>query len=222
MGDPEAIPSNFDESRRLYEGMSPKDLIAQLVARDALLRVALQRSREAEKDSLHDPLTGVLNRRGLAGFLDKRRQEFRRAIDVERTDLALLIDLDKFKTINDTLGHSTGDKTLQQVARVLELSVRQGDQVGRLGGDEFFAVLLAATPATGRKVAERMRASATIARTADPSVPIPTFSIGIAPINYTQPTEILLDEVDRAMYTAKGGGGDRIYAVNPGIIKLPE
>ena len=106
--------------------------------REFPLRLLLREMRRANYLAQHDPLTGLFNRTVLTQQLEKALEEGR--------DVALLlIDLDDFKTINDSSGHDEGDKTLQFVARKLTMAARTTDMVARLGGDEF-AILLVDAP----------------------------------------------------------------------------
>ncbi|MEM7210516.1 MAG: EAL domain-containing protein [Pseudomonadota bacterium] len=107
---------------------------AQLEERNSEMQLVQQ---EIEHRSLHDPLTGIANRR----FLDHRLQEMAEHCRVSGAWLgALHIDLDRFKHINDTLGHAAGDAVLKHVANVLQTSVPAGDFCARVGGDEFVVV----------------------------------------------------------------------------------
>jgi diguanylate cyclase (GGDEF)-like protein len=106
----------------------------------ALFRRQEQQSGRIEHMARHDILTGIANRRALVEMLDQRIARAHR--EVSSSFAVLYIDLDRFKNVNDTLGHPAGDLLLQTVAKRLRVSVREGDTVARFGGDEF-AVLLA-------------------------------------------------------------------------------
>src|SRR5581483_8521336 len=110
-----------------------------LRAEEAARRHAEERAREAlEYQAMHDPLTGLANRQLFADRLTQTLARSRR----EDGEFALLIlDLDGFKTVNDTMGHEAGDQVLREVARRLTASLRESDTAARMGGDEF-AVLL--------------------------------------------------------------------------------
>lgn len=222
MSEHESLPKNFEDARELYESMPHGDLVAQTVAKDALIKLLLQRNKEAERDRYHDPLTGLPNRKGLTKFYDERRQQFRRAGDTSKTDLMLIIDLDGFKQINDTYGHDAGDASLQRIADALNLSSRAGDRLARLGGDEFAGILLSATPSEGKIFTERLKENAAALASADSSIIIPNFSAGIAPIDYARPFSDAYKLADQAMYRAKRQGGDQVFVIEPGVIKLPE
>jgi diguanylate cyclase (GGDEF)-like protein/PAS domain S-box-containing protein len=157
-----------------------------------------------ERLSRTDSLTGLLNKRALLDRLEYEAERARRY----RTPLALLIcDLDHFKEINDTYGHSTGDKVLQVFADILTSSVRRPDIVGRFGGDEFM-VIFPQTQARGAEdFAERLRANVESMGFAD-SFPFRlTVSIGITRFegpgdNY----QTLIKRADSALYASKREG----------------
>ncbi|WP_417671618.1 PAS domain-containing protein [Roseibium sp.] len=112
-----------------------KELLAARQAVEEQNQILQETKSQAEYDSLHDALTGLPNRR----YLDQRLTEWRNG--TREKELALLqIDLDRFKAINDTLGHAAGDFILQHVAKVLQDNCRQDDFVARIGGDEFIVL----------------------------------------------------------------------------------
>jgi diguanylate cyclase (GGDEF)-like protein len=111
-------------------------------------------NRTLERLTLIEPLTELLNRRGLQQALSREVQHLRRGV----TGAAVLVvDLDDFKRINETLGHAAGDVVLKEVGRRLRASVRAVDYVGRLGGDEFMLILPETDPPEVMRVAERIR-----------------------------------------------------------------
>lgn len=156
-----------------------------------------------QHDALHDPLTGLANR---ALFVDRlelalrrgRRQPGRLACAV------LFVDLDRFKLVNDSLGHLAGDRLLQIVAERLEQAVRPGDTVARLGGDEF-TVLLESLPDTeeANAVASRVHEALKLPITIQGRELSTSASIGIATAGPGARPEDVLRDADRAMYRAK-------------------
>ena len=156
-----------------------------------------------------DALTGVLAR----GAMEERGRELvERAARGERTMAALLLDLDRFKDVNDRLGHEAGDRMLRHLAEQARLVLRGEDLLCRLGGDEFVALLPNTDLAGARIVAERLRealsAQALVIR--GQSIPIP-LSIGVAAsLGASDDLESLIRRADQAMYDAKRAGGDRI------------
>ncbi len=156
--------------------------------------------------AFYDPLTGLPNRRLL-------QERLKHGIDVERRDgkqLALLmLDLDRFKAVNDSLGHLAGDELLQQVAARITFRLRDVDMVARLGGDEFIVLLEdIAHPEDAARVAEEIIAdlSKPFGLAEDEEVQIGV-SIGISlyPQHGDNP-EILMDHADAALYQAKDAG----------------
>jgi diguanylate cyclase (GGDEF)-like protein len=177
--------------------------------------VDITRRKEAEEQlqhlADHDPLTGLLNRRGFDQRLEQHIAEVRR---YGRRSAVLLIDLDRFKCINDTLGHAAGDEVLQKVARQLAQRCRRSDVLARLGGDEFAVLLHEVDAASAQLVADELRtAIKENAQLRDHQVQI-TASIGVAILDETRdltPRE-LLAAADIAMYQAKEAGRDRSCA----------
>jgi len=193
-------------------GVPGEDLI-YAVARDVTDRKVLE--QELELLSRSDPLTGVFNRRRFDEALEAQLAYTRR---YGRGGALLIVDLDRFKQINDEFGHAAGDEALRAVARVLAANLRQSDTLGRgagglvarLGGDEF-ALLLPEADAAG--------AEAVAARLVDALAASPLeidgreirlgISIGVATFdeNGCPPAEELLAAADRAMYVVKAAGG---------------
>lgn len=155
-----------------------------------------------------DSLTGVLNRRS---FLE----ETQRAVSAcRRRDepLAFLsIDLDHFKTVNDTAGHPAGDRALIEVTRVLERALRTGDILGRLGGEEFGIAAPGATGKAAEMIAERLRILVEGAKLGIPSGSALTVSIGVAVTRDTsEKMETLIHRADASLYEAKRAGRNRV------------
>ena len=143
-----------------------------------------------------DPLTGLANRRfiltQLGGMVSGARRH-------DRPLTVAIIDIDHFKTVNDTRGHAEGDRVLAAVARALREHLRAEDQLGRLGGEEFLALLPETDARAANKAAEKLRSSV-----AEVGV---TVSIGWAAWA-GEPGDELLGSADDALYTAKRRGRD--------------
>jgi diguanylate cyclase (GGDEF)-like protein/PAS domain S-box-containing protein len=123
----------------------------------ALIGVALANARlydDAKYLSQRDPVTGLLNHRGIRAPLDK---ELARSERSGGHFAVMMMDLDNFKLLNDTYGHASGDRVLQEVAAILSKSVRRGDYVGRYGGDEFLALLPDTDAGSALKTIERVK-----------------------------------------------------------------
>jgi diguanylate cyclase (GGDEF)-like protein len=165
--------------------------------------------------ALHDPLTALPNR---ALLLDRLRVAIRRVQRPQAEKFAVLqVDLDRFKVINDSLGHGRGDRLLQALAGRLQACVRPGDTVARLGGDEF-AVLLEDLddPADALRVAERMRAELQVPFVVEGHELYSAASVGVVmgDARYHEPEELLRD-ADTALHQAKAAGRGRHVVFDP-------
>ncbi len=156
----------------------------------------------------HDGLTGLLNRRR---FEQELRRVIAEAARYGQPGSLLLLDIDHFKSINDTLGHLAGDQILAKVAQVLRGVLRETDSAARLGGDEFAILLPQTDEHQAQTVASRIVVAVReLAREGGQSAITSSVSIGIGTITaQTQHVEEILDAADSAMYRAKRCGGDR-------------
>ena len=171
----------------------------------AIERIRLQ--EELKERATRDPLTGVYNRRY---FNEVIEQELVRSRRYEHPIGFLMIDIDRFKEINDRFGHQTGDKVLQAVADLLVAQVRESDIVVRYGGDEFL-IMLIETDGETDAVAERIHAAVAERNKTNELIPFAvTLSIGAAHWNptSTEPIERVLAEADKRMYAAKRPKGN--------------
>lgn len=169
-----------------------------------------RRRREAEDMSRLDPLTNLYNRRHFFAIVEgeggKNRQYLR--------DLSLMIlDLDHFKAINDTYGHSVGDKALQDVARIIEASIRDRDIPCRYGGEEFAVLLPQAGIEAAQGIGQRLREAieGTVVQSDRGPVRL-TVSIGVACLAVTDEADFdtLIDRADAALYEAKNAGRNQL------------
>lgn len=165
----------------------------------------------------HDPLTGLFNRRRFGEELERVVAYARR---YAQPAALLLVDLDRFKDVNDTYGHAVGDELLVQLATTLTDRLRETDIVGRLGGDEFGVLLPHATPeeaqGTATALLREVRTNTSV-RAGDRTVRL-TASIGITSIDSSLQggAAELLVQADLAMYEAKEDGRDRHASATPG------
>ncbi len=176
-----------------------------------------RREEELSFLATHDPLTGLPNR---TLILDRVEQMLARSVRNQTPVAALFVDLDNFKSINDTLGHGAGDELLRAVAARLKGVVRDADALGRLGGDEFVVVSDALTLEVGPElIAERLLEALEqpfkLGADRDTRVTV-TASIGIAAGAHTSAEE-LLREADIAMYRAKWDGKHRYVVFEAGM-----
>ncbi len=159
--------------------------------------------------ALTDPLTGLLNRRGLEAELPKLLALARR---YQAPVSVVMLDIDRFKRVNDTYGHPVGDEVLRRLGRILEASVRKEDLAVRYGGEEFLLILFGAGREAAKDVVERVRERFRTERV--PPVPHPlTLSAGIAGGEVPEGKEVLEEWVlkaDYALLRAKEAGRDRV------------
>jgi diguanylate cyclase (GGDEF)-like protein/PAS domain S-box-containing protein len=152
----------------------------------------------------HDALTGLPNRILIHTLLHDLLG--RKASGV----VVFFLDVDRFKTVNDAIGHAAGDAILTQLAARLRPAVRTGDVVGRIGGDEFVVICENLHFTDAQVVAERLRAAVKKAFSLGGRQIFLNISIGIAPAGPGDTAETMLDAADMAMYQAKNAGGDGI------------
>ncbi len=173
---------------------------------------ARMRAEAARERSMSDALTGLLNRYGLQRSLRRNLSEARR---YDRPLSCLMIDLDHFKTVNDTYGHGAGDAALMQVARVLTEAVRGSDVVCRYGGEEFL-ILTPDTPLEGAfALGEKIRAAASARVFGDGERVFPlTLSAGVAQLRETESAHDMIARADEALYDAKESGRNRVESAN--------
>ena len=190
-----------EDSLRLYQLLA----IGLLLLYGSLFRIVSVASRRLRHQALHDDLTDLPNRALLYENMEDAIETARRQ---DGMAAVLLIDLDRFKEVNDTLGHDHGDRLLEEVADRLAATLRKGDTLARLGGDEF-AVLVCDVPDRGLVVELAGRLQNALARpfTLHGVVAMLDASIGIAycPDHGTD-VNVLVRRADVAMYDAKRGG----------------
>ena len=166
---------------------------------------------QARSEALTDPLTGIGNRRRL-------ETAFREAVEgAERggpVPSLILLDIDHFKAFNDHHGHRVGDRVLQVVARLMAANVKEGDVVGRLGGEEFAVLLRDALESQAVEVAERLRRRIANCRirlkNANEFLDRLTVSLGVGRLRPGETVQGWLERVDAALYAAKRQGRDRV------------
>jgi diguanylate cyclase (GGDEF)-like protein len=190
-----------------------------MVLRDVTGRVRMERdlrtmAGDLERLANSDPLTGLGNRRR---FMEVLALEVERADRYGRQLSLVLLDLDRFKKVNDTWGHAAGDEVLKDAARVLRSVCREIDLPARLGGEEL-VLLLPETDGDGaRIVAERVRERIQQARhdTPDGRTFEVTASMGVASFGHGASTaDALLRLADEALYAAKRGGRNRVVVAS--------
>jgi diguanylate cyclase (GGDEF)-like protein len=190
----------------------------------ALLLIAAWRERDLAlaqvlRLSVTDALTGALNRRG---FLERAATSIVQARRAGLPAALIMFDIDHFKAINDSYGHPAGDEVLCNVAKVLTATMRPGDLLGRIGGEEFAVFLWDSTVAAGIAIADRLRnhVRTGVTHPAGAGGQV-TVSGGVAPAHGTLEPEIALSltltVADEALYAAKRAGRDRILGAQADI-----
>jgi diguanylate cyclase (GGDEF)-like protein/PAS domain S-box-containing protein len=200
-----------------YSDITEAVSLSEKVDSERLLREELSRVNHALfADATTDALTGLANRRGLDRFWEK-------VIALEgpgrRPTSVLVLDLDRFKSVNDEYGHAAGDAVLREVARRWSSLIRASDMLARIGGEEFCVLLPNTSRLQARRVADKI-----LAGTSAKPVAVPvgdtaatlrvTVSVGVASADYTPDLslETLLGAADQALYEAKRGGRNRVAA----------
>lgn len=182
---------------------------------DLLDEIDREYQRQIHRLISHDDLTGLLSSRS---FFSELRREAGRAKAENRPFCVLMMDGDNFKAVNDTFGHLTGSKTIEEIGFSIMTNLRSGDAAARFGGDEFAAFLLDAELAQGIVAAERIRQTVenypfSIVSKGSKETHRITVSIGVAsfPDDSSDPIE-LVEMADSALYRAKREGRNRVAA----------
>lgn len=165
--------------------------------------------RDAEARASTDALTGLPNRHYFDEYVSllARRRRAGDAVGI------LMVDIDKFKVLNDTYGHGVGDEVLRAVAEAIVLAVREDDVPARFGGEEFVVLLRNPDPGVALEVGERIRAAIRSLDLAHLGVSGVSVSVGVAVATESdEPVEDVIATADRAMYRAKRAGRDRVVA----------
>src|SRR5690554_1204022 len=170
-----------------------------------------EKNRELERLSISDGLTGLYNHRKIHSLL---HEEFDRAQRTAEKISVAMLDLDRFKAVNDTYGHPAGDKVLQELAQILRENAREIDRCGRYGGEEFMVILPETDIDDATVFVERIRRE--VARrpfdigTGEPLHMTVSAGVATCPNEGIDSPETLVELADNALYGAKSGGGDRV------------
>jgi len=213
--------------------ISTEEVLATISIAFILLAMAKERTELHHKTAaMVDPLTGLANRRA---FLDSAAQLTQAQTARDVPVAVFMIDLDRFKSVNDRFGHSIGDEVLRIFAESAQVNLRPTDIVARLGGEEFAVLLADACRDNAFKVAERIRSTfAALAATVGGHAVNATASIGVAIIqDPLQDVQALLAQADQALYRAKARGRNRVVVIgldlfmeggadaSPAAVRLP-
>ena len=188
----------------------------QILRFDLLDAIDREYQQQIHRLISHDDLTGLLSSRS---FFSELRREAERAKIEKRTFCVLMMDIDHFKNVNDTYGHLTGSKTLEEIGNSIINCLRIGDAAARFGGEEFAAFLLDAEIGQAIVAAERIRQEieirnfSTTRQSDPPETHHVTISIGVAsfPDDSSDPIQ-LVEMADSALYRAKREGRNRVCA----------
>lgn len=199
-----------DESGQVQSVIGVAIDVSELAEREKRLRQsrqsALRAARRARELAETDPLTGLANRRRVMSELGRLVIHQRDA----GNPLSLIIfDIDHFKRVNDTFGHPAGDEVLRQISFIAEEQVREGDILGRIGGEEFIWVVPGADAGFARLAAERLRLAISVGSSVG-DVPAATVSLGIATAQHDDTALSLFARADAALYEAKGAGRNTV------------
>ncbi|WP_339899283.1 GGDEF domain-containing protein [uncultured Gilvimarinus sp.] len=215
-GNSQGVIASFDDVSELEEKNSQlENMVAELASVQAAIE---EKNRSLEHMAAHDPLTGCFNRRAMRAKLD---QVFDTAC-VKRSPLCcIMLDIDHFKRINDTYGHTMGDDIIKMVADILHEQVRASDFVARFGGEEFCIILPDTEVEHAAQIAERCRA--TIEQSEHKGVRV-TSSFGLASLQVAMSgAGELVNRADEALYYSKQHGRNQANCwhssmTNPGVI----
>ena len=166
-----------------------------------------EKNKELERISITDSLTGLFNRRYIDRVLET---ELKRQFRYQRHLAVILIDLDNFKTVNDSHGHQAGDMILVQFGEMLKSAVRASDVAGRWGGEEFIVICPESELGGALTLAESLRKK--IARDSSAEFGRQTASFGVACLRFGETKDSLIKRVDDALYVAKESGKNRVEA----------
>jgi diguanylate cyclase (GGDEF)-like protein len=187
----------------LQKPISDDHLIATITSR-------AERARALNALMYRDGLTGLLNHSTLKSQLET---EIHRAQRVDSTLCFVMLDLDHFKTVNDTYGHPAGDRVLKGLSRMLKERLRKTDQIGRYGGEEFGVILPDTDQASAMKIMDKIRQHfSALSYTADGTHFHCTFSAGIAQTTSDDNAGTLSKRADEMLYSAKQNGRNTIVA----------
>jgi diguanylate cyclase (GGDEF)-like protein len=188
-------------------------IITMLMSLGFALMIVDQLASELNRLATLDALTGIGNRRV---YYTRAEAELSRCLRKGIPLSLLMIDLDRFKVINDSLGHAAGDETLRRFAGLVAPHLREYDFFARLGGEEFAVLLPDASEEVAFAIAERLRELVAAEHLPAPGFLVPTtISVGVAQLlEGERSVDQLIQRADRALYAAKGGGRNRVVAAS--------
>ncbi len=204
-----ALPMIWHTLEFAYAIRVTTTLVATSIFAAILVNVIDRQRRQLQKQLTLDPLTGLLNR---LTFNDRMQQVVYEHIHQDKKVSLLAIDVDHFKSLNDTHGHAVGDRVLRAIGQTFRETLRQDDAVFRMGGEEFTAILIGADEDAATETAERVRQ-----HVAEHSFNIGsavTVSIGVSEHRYDESWENWAKRGDDRLYAAKRKGRNRVVAAH--------
>jgi diguanylate cyclase (GGDEF)-like protein len=213
---------NFERPQKADFGQDDIEFFTAVADQAAMAVLNARLHEQTVALSVTDPLTGVPNRRHLFSQLEA---EINRANRFGTQLSMVMIDIDHFKHLNDTAGHSAGDDALRQVCAILKRNVRKVDTLARYGGEEFVVVLPQVPKAEAVEVAEKLRLA--VEETlfeygkTQPAGKV-TISVGVSnlPVDATEQAR-LIDAADSSLYASKRGGRNKVTAYAAGMEMHP-
>lgn len=184
----------------------------------SLMLVAEEIMKGMERSARSDALTGALNRRGIEEVL---KSELDRASRANSPLTVALIDIDDFKSVNDTWGHPFGDMILRDVASCITSNLRSYDTCGRIGGDEFMVILPGSSAAASAQICERILHQVAGLPPRRKGALAPTVSLGFTEYDPSDTPESIVARADRALYDAKREGRNRVSRQLKSIYSQP-
>lgn len=183
-------------------------LLSELARNLAFGIISLRDKKKVEILSITDQLTGIFNRRNIMEELNKEINRFRR---YKEPLSIMLLDIDYFKSVNDTFGHQVGDIVLQEFTKVINQTIRSTDIFGRWGGEEFILILPDSDINSAVDLGERIRKN--ISEFSFTQVGNKTISIGVTEFNSSDEINTLIERCDKALYEAKSDGRNRVIQI---------
>ena len=201
----------LEDSRRIrwLQSMILLLAVALIIVLLMLIAKHLRQSRRMSAMAMTDELTQIANRRHIFQFAEQQIAQSKR---YRSPFTVLVMDIDYFKRINDTYGHNAGDLVLQKLAKAMTGELREGDKLGRTGGEEFLAVLPMTEYRSAMDVAERLKTAVAQLefKTIDPALTV-TVSIGVAQWREgDNNVSLIMRRADDALYRAKGAGRNKV------------
>lgn len=213
VGIPIIFLSVEEDSKRHIDAMSEggDDFLVKPVRPEYLIakvRMRAQRARDMRFFMEHDSLTGLLNHSHLKQRLE---EELLRASRIGNELSFAMIDIDRFKSVNDTYGHLTGDRVLKSLSRMLQDRLRKTDTIGRYGGEEFGVILFNASLDVATKIMDDLREafSQIVHHSANGDFQV-TFSCGLSGYPELEDAKLIGDTADKALYRAKETGRNKV------------